>query len=324
MRQLQKVQFDQIDLGDHFFLITYPLNSEPLISSIERVGLLQPVFLRELPSGKYQIVHGFRRVLACRDLHFEAVEAWVYNLENLGDLEGFRISLLDNLAIRRLNLIEKATVLYKLFHQFGLEKQVVIRDYMPLLNLEPSSEVLGGYLQLYQLEGEVQNYLVAEEIPLKLALELLRFSPEDQRQLVRLASSLKLTLNTFKELISLIEEIMGREDITLENLLDELDIPGILASSILPVPQKTEKVRKILKQRRYPLLTSLEDQLQEKLKQLRLPKEVLITLPPFLEGDRLKVTFQFRNIKELEKILMKLQELIRREELKDILRLLKG
>jgi ParB/RepB/Spo0J family partition protein len=324
MRQLQKVQFDQIDLGDHFFLITYPLNSEPLISSIERVGLLQPVFLRELPSGKYQIVHGFRRVLACRDLHFEAVEAWVYNLENLGDLEGFRISLLDNLTIRRLNLIEKATVLYKLFHQFGLEKQVVIRDYMPLLNLEPSSEVLGGYLQLYQLEGEVQNYLVAEEIPLKLALELLRFSPEDQRQLVHLASSLKLTLNTFKELISLIEEIMGREDITLENLLDELDIPGILASSILPVPQKTEKVRKILKQRRYPLLTSLEDQLQEKLKQLRLPKEVLITLPPFLEGDRLKVTFQFRNIKELERILMKLQELIGREELEDILRLLKG
>ncbi|HWP47449.1 MAG TPA: ParB N-terminal domain-containing protein [Candidatus Limnocylindrales bacterium] len=324
MRQLQKVPLDKIDLKDHFFLITYPLNPEPLIPSVDKVGLLQPVFLRELPSGHYQIVHGFRRVLACRDLHFEALEAWVYRLENLGDLEGFRISLLDNLTLRRLNLIEKATVLYKLLHQFGLEKQKVVQEYMPLLDLEPSLEVLGGYLQLYQLKNEVQSYLVAEEIPLKLALDLLHFSPEDQRQLIYLASSLKLTVNTFKEFMTFIEEIIGREEIPLENLLDDLNIPAILANSVLPVPQKTEKVRKILKQRRYPLLTSLEDQLQEKLKQLRLPREVSIALPPFLEGDRLKVTFQFRNIKELEKILTKLQELMDREELEDILRLLRG
>lgn len=200
----------------------------------------------------------------------------------------------------------------------------MVQEYMPLLDLEPSLEVLGGYLQLQQLKSEVQSYLVAEEIPLKLALELLHFSPEDQRQLIYLASSLKLTVNTFKEFMTFIGEIIGREDIPLENLLDDLDIPDILANSVLPIPQKTEKVRKILKQRRYPLLTSLEDQLQEKLKQLRLPREISIALPPFLEGDQLKVTFQFRNIKELEKILTKLQELIDREELKDILRLLKG
>jgi len=322
--EVRKIPLEQIDQDDHFFLITYPLNPKPLTSSIRRVGLLQPVLLRKLPSQKYQIVSGFKRVLACRDLDFETIDAFVYDLESLEDLEGFRWNLWDTLAVRTLNLAEKAIVLDKLLHRFGLEERGIVRDYMPILGLEPSLKVLEGYLQVHQLEEEVKDYLVAKEIPLKLALELLRFSPEDRKQILSLVRPLELNVHTLKEFLTLIEEVIGRDGIRVENLLDDSGIRDILANLMLSISQKTEKIRKILKRIRYPRLTGLEDQIQEKLQQLRLPKAISIAPPPFLEGDQLKVTFQFRDKKDLENVLGKLHELADKEELDAILMWIAG
>lgn len=320
--QLQEILLDQIDLHDHFFLITYPLDPGALIPSIEKVGLLQPVLLRIRPTGRYQIISGFKRVLACRELNLETVKAFVSDPKNLEDLEGFRYNLWDNLSIRTFNLIEKSVILHKLLNQFQLEKQRVINNYMPLLDLESNSKILEGYLYIYRLEEEIKSYLLTKEIPLKLVLKLSYFSPEDQKQLLSLALSLELNANIFREFIDVIEEVTKRDEIQVENLLDDSEIPDILTQSALSVSQKTEKVRKILKRKRYPQLLALEDQLQEKLKQLKLPREISLIPPPFFEGDRLKVMFQFRDKKELGEILVKLKELADKMELDDILKLI--
>jgi hypothetical protein len=329
--ELRRIQLDEIAINDRFFSITYPLNLETLVSSIRKVGLLQPVLLREYSSnvtpepfstGEYQIVSGLKRILACRELHFEAVDAFVYNSETLTDLDGFIWNLFDNLTIRAPNLIEKTIVLHKLLYQFHLEKQVITNQYMPLLGLDPSLKVLEAHLYVHQLEEETKNYLLSQEIPMRLILELFHFSQEDRRHIFLLATSLKLNTNLLKELSNLIEEITERDEIPVENLLDDLHIRNILANSIHSVSQKIEKIRKILKQTRYPIWTNLEAQVQEKFKQLKLPKEISIILPPFFEEDRLKVTFRFRDKKELKKILDKLQELAGEEALDDILRMI--
>ncbi len=50
---------------------------ERLVSSIAEVGILVPIVVREMPSGRYQLVDGERRFLAARKLRLSKVPAHV-------------------------------------------------------------------------------------------------------------------------------------------------------------------------------------------------------------------------------------------------------
>ena len=90
----------------------------------------------------------------------------------------------------------------------------------------------------------------------------------------------------------------------------------------MPTPQKTEYIRKRLKEKRFPKLLSLEGELQSKLRALKVPPEVSLSAPPFLEGEKLNVTFSFKNREELKKIIGRLSDISDKKELESILKML--
>ena len=61
MTLIQNTPLDQIDLSDETFSINFMPDLERLRSSIQEMGVIQPVLLREKPKG-YQIISGFRRI----------------------------------------------------------------------------------------------------------------------------------------------------------------------------------------------------------------------------------------------------------------------
>ena len=87
---------------------------ERLRSSIQEVGLIQPVLLREKPDG-YQIVSGFRRIAVVRELGHPEIDSRIVG-EETEDLKLFFISLHENLTSRGFNTVEKAMALGKLVH----------------------------------------------------------------------------------------------------------------------------------------------------------------------------------------------------------------
>jgi ParB family transcriptional regulator, chromosome partitioning protein len=87
-----------------------------LVTSIREVGVLQPVVVRELAAGRYQLVMGERRLRASREAGQATVPAIV---RQTGDDAMLRDALLENLHRQQLNPLEEAAAYSQLLEEFG-------------------------------------------------------------------------------------------------------------------------------------------------------------------------------------------------------------
>jgi len=97
---------------------------EELADSIRSRGVLQPIVVRPLPGGRYQLVAGERRLRATRIVGLEVVPAVVRHAE---DWEGLDLALAENMAREDLNAVEEARACAMLVEDLGLTKEEVGR-----------------------------------------------------------------------------------------------------------------------------------------------------------------------------------------------------
>jgi ParB family transcriptional regulator, chromosome partitioning protein len=95
-----------------------------LAESIRARGVLQPIVVRALPGGHYELVAGERRLRAARLAELESVPAVVREAE---DWERLDIALAENMARIDLNAVEEARACAMLVDDLGLTKEEVGR-----------------------------------------------------------------------------------------------------------------------------------------------------------------------------------------------------
>ena len=69
------IPIDQIDFDDQTYVFTYESNLSPIISSIEKVGLINPTILEQRLDKNYRIVSGIKRILALQHLKIDQLLA---------------------------------------------------------------------------------------------------------------------------------------------------------------------------------------------------------------------------------------------------------
>ena len=87
-----------------------------LVTSIKEVGLLQPVVVREVSDGKYELVMGERRFRATREAGLATIPAII---RDTPDDALLRDALLENLHRQQLNPLEEAAAYQQLLDDFG-------------------------------------------------------------------------------------------------------------------------------------------------------------------------------------------------------------
>jgi len=95
-----------------------------LAESIRARGLLQPIVVRALPAGDYELVAGERRLRAARIAELESIPAVVREAD---DWERLDLALAENMARVDLNAIEEARACAMLVDDLGLTKEEVGR-----------------------------------------------------------------------------------------------------------------------------------------------------------------------------------------------------
>jgi len=93
-----------------------------LADSISRHGLLQPIIVRPLSNGNYQIIAGERRWRACRIAELDEVPVIIKELDDRAFME---IALIENLQREDLNSVEEAMGYKTLMEQYGLTQEQV-------------------------------------------------------------------------------------------------------------------------------------------------------------------------------------------------------
>ena len=95
-----------------------------LADSIREHGMLQPILVRPISSGGYQIVAGERRWRAARMAGLDEVPV---TIRELSDLETMQIAIIENLQRENLNPIEEAAGYNDLIEKFGMTQEKVAK-----------------------------------------------------------------------------------------------------------------------------------------------------------------------------------------------------
>ena len=66
-----------VPFENHPFMVRNGIEQEELLESIKENGLLEPITVRPLPDGKYEIISGHRRVEACKSLGISEISATI-------------------------------------------------------------------------------------------------------------------------------------------------------------------------------------------------------------------------------------------------------
>lgn len=97
---------------------------EALADSIREHGVLQPILVRPLPDGSYQIVAGERRWRASKMAGLDEVPV---NIKELDDFETMQIAMAENLQRENLNPIEEAEGYKYLIDNFNMNKEQIAK-----------------------------------------------------------------------------------------------------------------------------------------------------------------------------------------------------
>jgi ParB family chromosome partitioning protein len=95
-----------------------------LADSIREHGMLQPILVRPIGTGGYQIVAGERRWRAARMLGLDEVPV---NIRELSDAEAMQIAIIENLQRENLNPIEEASGYNELIEKYGMTQDKVAK-----------------------------------------------------------------------------------------------------------------------------------------------------------------------------------------------------
>ena len=319
MKPIQSIPLQQIDLSDETFSVNYLPDLQRLRSSIEEIGLIQPVLLRKKLGG-YQIICGFRRISVMKELEKSEIESRVFEEKEMEEFQLFSLSLQENLTTRGFNAVEKAMALEKLIHHFHIDPDTVIKTFLPLFSLEPNEKILNTYLSLAQMEDEIKTYVLKEEVSRSNIRRLSVLTSEDRMAILSLISPLKLGENRLREILTLLEEISRRNQWSAREIVRQPEIQAILSQKELTPSQKTERVKKVLMTLRYPKMHQLEEAFQKKRKDLNLPSNISLHPSPFFEGRGLRVEFQFETMEEYRSIINYLSLLSEKKEFMEMVR----
>ena len=141
-----------------------------LADSISKHGLLQPILVRPLTLGGYEIVAGERRYRACRMAGLTEVPVVI---RELSEAETMELALIENLQREDLSPLEEALGYKTLMDEHGFTQEEVSRS------VGKSRPAVANALRLLRLPDSILEYLKYEKISAGHARALITLPQED-------------------------------------------------------------------------------------------------------------------------------------------------
>src|SRR4249919_3167478 len=142
--------------------------------------------------------------------------------------------------------------------------------------------------------------------------------------LFRLAVGPRVGENHLRDLIDWLEEIALRDQSTIEEILASKPITDIESDSRLGRADKLKRVKEELRRLRFPRLVQIEDSIRARIQEIKLHPEIRLTVPPGLEGGKLRVELSASSPEELKRLTTKLAEAASTDAARQIFALLTG
>jgi len=170
---------------------------EELARTIHTHGVIQPIVVRQMEDGRYEIIAGERRFRAMTKLEWAEVPAIV---RNLSDKETASIALIENLQREELTAIEEALAYQKLLELHELTQEALAQ------RLGKGQSTVANKLRLLKLPPEIQDGILKREISERHARALMPIK-DTEKQIALFHESMEKQYNV-KQLEKRVEETL--------------------------------------------------------------------------------------------------------------------
>lgn len=194
---LQQLDLDLIQPGRYQpRRIFEPEALQDLAESIRKQGIVQPIVVRPIDQGRYEIIAGERRWRAAQLTDLKKVPALV---RTLTDNEAVAIALIENIQRQDLNVVEEARAFQRLIDEFKMTHQEVAEA------VGKSRAGISNFLRLLSLQKEVLFMLERSELEMGHAKVLLALQPADQLRAAKIVIARGLSVRETEALIKTLQ-----------------------------------------------------------------------------------------------------------------------
>jgi ParB family chromosome partitioning protein len=158
-----RIEFDKAALDD-------------LAASIKAQGVVQPIVVRKLETGKYEIIAGERRWRAAQLVELYDVPVVI---KDVTDLEAMCLALIENIQRQDLNPLEEARGISRLLTEFEMTHDDIAGA------LGKSRSTITNLLRLLDLSDMVKKMLESRQLEMGHARALLSLDAEQQLEIAR-------------------------------------------------------------------------------------------------------------------------------------------
>lgn len=155
-KEFEKIKISLIDTNP--FQPRTDFNEEALnelVESIKTQGVIQPITVRKIEGGRYQLIAGERRMRACKLAGFDTIIAYVRTADDVQMLE---MGLIENLQRQDLNPIEIALSFQRLMNECDLKQEELSN------RVAKSRPMIANYLRLLKLATPAQKAICERKI----------------------------------------------------------------------------------------------------------------------------------------------------------------
>jgi ParB family chromosome partitioning protein len=174
-----------------------PDSLEELAASIREIGVIQPITVREMENGQFQLITGERRLRAAGIAGINRIPAYVRTANDQGMLE---MALVENIQREDLNSVDIAISYQRLVEECGLTQEDLS------LRVGKKRATVANYMRLLKLPAEIQIGIRGNKITMGHARALLAVEdPHDQLSLFYRIMEEELSVRRAEDLARKIE-----------------------------------------------------------------------------------------------------------------------
>lgn len=167
-----------------------------LAESIKARGVMQPVLVRQVPGGRYEIIAGERRWRAAQMAGLLEVPALI---REVADEAALVMSLIENIQREDLNPLEEALGVQRLIKEFGMTHQTAGEA------VGSSRSAISNLLRLLNLPSAVQKLMMQGKIDMGHGRALLALPSAKQSEVANLVVQKQLSVRETEILVHRIE-----------------------------------------------------------------------------------------------------------------------
>jgi ParB family chromosome partitioning protein len=165
---------------------------DELAESIRQQGVMQPVLVRPVADGRYEIIAGERRWRAARRAGLSDIPAVV---RKVPDESALAMALIENIQRENLNPVEEAAGIQRLIDEFSMTHEAAAQA------VGRSRSAVSNLLRLLALPGRVQEFILGGRLDMGHGRALLALPPARQLEVAEVVAHKQLSVRETERLV---------------------------------------------------------------------------------------------------------------------------